>query len=406
MKVASVTYARFHFGSLTIVPLAIVFLTLQSVPAAAQTPPPRDRAQTPANAAGDDRDAALARGWNALAGGKPEAAIAAADAILKTRPWDHGALLLKIDALSGTSPVKALDAYEAWLGARRVDDLGLLEPIAGATLRELSAHNDQVIRLEALRQLTACGSTSARAALVNAQANVVADAELVKLGDANALERLKTGAAAEGVNKPAIANALASAGAAGLPTLIKLSSAPDVTTRIAAIGALAKMRAEPARGALQRGMTDSDPMVRAWSAVGLARLQDAAGLAQVDKMLNSNVPDLQLLAAEAWDGESGPWVAALRPLLANRDGLVRFQAARLMAPIDPDAARQVFSEGLSDANPVVRVESARLVAQTAGERPDSLDLPRLRQMLRTSDATIRLTAAVAILSGICHRPGN
>jgi HEAT repeat protein len=382
------------------VAVALFQLAIQTTPLHAQ--PPRDRAQA-APAEAPSREAALTRGWTALAAGKSAAAVDAAEEVLKTRPWDHAALSLKIEAIAAGSAVKGLDAYEAWLGTRSAEDLGLLEPVARATLRELSTHADDVIKLEALRQLAACALPAARAALVDAPANVVADAELVKQGDAAALERLKAAAAAEGINKTAIANALASAGAAGLPTLIRLAAAPDLPTRIAAVSALAKMRAEPARTALQRGMKDSDAMVRAWSAVGMARLQDQAGQTQVDQMLSSDVPDLQLLAAEAWDGEPGPWVAALRPLLSNRDGLIRFHAAKMIAPIDPEAAKQVFSEGLSDTNPVVRTESARLVSQVAESRPDALDIPRLRQLLRSTDATARLQSAVALLSGICRR---
>jgi HEAT repeat protein len=183
---------------------------------------------------------------------------------------------------------------------------------------------------------------------------------------------------------------------------LKLATSADVPTRISAVAALGTMRAESARSVLQQTMKDPDPMVRAWSAVGLFRLQDPSGIAQIDKMLASGIPDLQLLAAEAWDGQNGPWVSALRPLLTNRDGLVRFQAARLIAPIDPDAAKLVFSEGLADPNPIVRAETARLAGEMAAEQPGALDWPRLRPLLRSTDATTQLRAAVAILSGTCR----
>ena len=379
---------------------ALCVLVLLSSPTAAQTPP-RDGTARPAASAAE-RERALARGWTALAAGKSAAAVADADAVLKARPWDHSAQLLKIEGLAAQSPIKALDAYEGWLASPPVEDLGLLEPIARGMLRELSANPDPVIHLEALRQLAACRVPAARGALVDAPANVVTDAELVKQGDAQALARLKAAASAEGINKPAIAKAIASAGESGIPILLTLATSTDVTTRIAVVSGLAKLRAEAARGVLQRGMKDPDPMVRAWSAVGLFRLQDPMGLQQVDQMLASQVPDLQLLAAEAWDGQPGPWVGALRPLLANRDGLVRFEAARLIAPVDPEAAKQVFSEGLADPNPLVRVESARLAGEVAPEQPSALDWPRLRQLLRSTDATARLRAAVAILSGTCR----
>jgi HEAT repeat protein len=381
---------------------ALLLLVLLTSSTAAQTPA-RDRAATPAASnPASERESALARGWTALAQGKAAAAVTAADAVLKTRPWDHAAQLLKIEGLSIDRPIAALDAYEAWQGPQSGDDPGLLEPIARGVLRQLSSNPDPVVHLEALRQLAACRVPAARAALADAPANVVTDAELVKQGDAQALSRLQAAAAAEGANKPAIAKALASTGQAGLPVLLKLATATDVPTRIAAVAALGSMRAESARSVLQRTMKDPDPMVRAWSAVGLFRLQDPVGITQIDQMLASGVPDLQLLAAEAWDGQTGPWVSALRPLLTNRDGLVRFQAARLIAPVDPEAAKQVFSEGLADPNPIVRAETARLAGEMAAEQPGALDWPRLRQLLRSNDATMQLRAAVAILSGTCR----
>jgi len=378
---------------------------LAATPVVAQTPqrdrppPTLKRANTAA------RESALARGWTALSSGQLAAASAAADEVLAARPRDHAALSLKIEALSAGDALKGLDAYERWLGSRTSEDPGLLEPVARGVLRELSASSDQIVRIEALKQLAACGIGSARQALETvAPGNVAADAALAALGDSNAVERLKTAVAAPaGGNTSVLAKALGSAGPVGLPALLSLLKSPDIATRVAAASALGKMRAEPARAPLQGALTDSDPVVRASAAVALARLGDVGGQTLVDQMLNSDVADLRLLAAEAWDGEPGPWVAAIRPLLDNRDGLIRFHAAGLIAPVDPEAARQVLNEGLSDINPVVRAEAARLVADAADTRPEVLDLARLRQLLRGPEPTLRLPAATAILAGICGR---
>src|SRR5687768_1660348 len=58
----------------------------------------------------------LAKGWTAIAVGKPDEAVAVANQILKRRPGSHGALMLKIEGLAaGARPLLALDAYEEWL---------------------------------------------------------------------------------------------------------------------------------------------------------------------------------------------------------------------------------------------------------------------------------------------------
>jgi HEAT repeat protein len=307
---------------------------------------------------------------------------------------------LKIEALSASDPLKGLDTYERWLGSRTDEDLGLLEPVARGVLTALASSNDQVIRNAALQQLAASGISSAREAMAaTAQGGASLDATLADVGDAQAIERLKTAAAAPGNDdKSAVARGLASAGEAGVPGLLRLMRSQNLPTRIAAITSLGKLRAKEAQQPLQAALTDSDPVVRATAAVALARLGDATGQAEVDKMLGSEIPDLQLLAAGAWDGESGPWVGAIRPLLDNRDGLIRFQAARLIAPVDPDAARQVLNEGLADPNPVVRTESAHQLAEVVEAHPEILDPARLRQLLRLPDPMLRLRAASALLA--------
>jgi hypothetical protein len=106
---------------------------------------------------------------------------------------------------------------------------------------------------------------------------------------------------------------------------------------------------------------------------------------------------VQLAAAEAWEGREGPWVAVIRPLLDNPDGVIRLQAARAIGPIDPAAARRVFDQALGDDNPVVRYESAKALDSLAEANPGVLDLPALRRRLRDHDAHVRLAVASALL---------
>jgi HEAT repeat protein len=90
-------------------------------------------------------------------------------------------------------------------------------------------------------------------------------------------------------------------------------------------------------------------------------------------------------------------VAVVRPLLENPDGLIRLQAARVIAPVDPESARRVLGAALGDANPVVRYESAQTLESVGDSQPSILDLPTLRQRLRDRDAHVRMTVARTLL---------
>jgi HEAT repeat protein len=90
-------------------------------------------------------------------------------------------------------------------------------------------------------------------------------------------------------------------------------------------------------------------------------------------------------------------VAVITPLLQNPDGLIRLQAARVLSPVDPDAARRVLDAALADANPVVRYESAKTLEAVADTHPAAIDLPALRKRLRDRDAHVRLPVASALL---------
>ncbi|MEP6918021.1 MAG: HEAT repeat domain-containing protein, partial [Acidobacteriota bacterium] len=151
-------------------------------------------------------------------------------------------------------------------------------------------------------------------------------------------------------------------------------------------------------GALQQAFKDPDPFVHSSAAVALARLKDPEGQAYVEQMLQSDVPELRLAAAEAWNGQDGPWVEAIRPLLVNRDGLNRVRAARLIAPIDPESARRTLQEAAADPNPVMRAESVRIAAELAQQRPAITDMAQLRRLLRDHDAATRLSSAGALMA--------
>lgn len=155
---------------------------------------------------------------------------------------------------------------------------------------------------------------------------------------------------------------------------------------------------------LQRLLADPDPFVRSSVAVALARMGDDRAQTIVDRMLESEVPDLRLMAAEAWNGQQGPWVAAIMPLLDNRDGVTRLQAARLIAPVNPDAARRTLQEAAGDPNPVIRAEAASIMAKVAPTVPDIVDVAQARKLLRDTDPSVRMAAAAVVMAAA--RAGN
>src|SRR5919107_1210670 len=85
---------------------------------------PRDRTATAS--AANPEISTIASGWAALAAGRTQEATKAADSVLARRPADHRALDLKIDAIEHGEPLRALDAYDAWFGRTRIEDLFLI----------------------------------------------------------------------------------------------------------------------------------------------------------------------------------------------------------------------------------------------------------------------------------------
>jgi HEAT repeat protein len=374
------------------------FLTSAAALALLMIPLAQARDQAPARSTTTVSDAAtLAAGWTALAAGQQAAAAREAAKILARTPWNHAALTLRIEALSAGDPLRALDAYEAWLANRTREDAGLLEPAARAILRQIARGADADLRHDARRALAAAGVVMPAAA-PDQEDQLDADAARAKDGDAAARKRLQTAVTAGTIDPATLADALASAGPAGTPMLMTMLTSAAGPSRAAAAAALGRRKVEEAKSALQKLMTDPDPYVRSTAAVALGRMGDPQAMTIVERMLQSEVPDLRIMAAEAYDGQNGAWVSAIMPLLENRDGVTRLQAARLIAPVNPEAARRTLQEAAGDPNPVIRAEAVRVMGDVAGRAPEVTDLSQARRLLRDADPGIRVHAAAAVLA--------
>ena len=368
--------------------IGLLVVALFANSAAAQTPRPASDAQ------------AISRGWTALAAGRVNEAVSAADGVLQKQPRSHAAFTLKIEALStGAQPIAALDAYEAWLPktGRNVDDRGLLQPVAAGLLRVLSTDADQSARATALRRLAENGDESALDALrkQSAGGDQRSSIALADQGDAGAITVLQALAGSgSGRDVSAAIDSLAAHG--GIPPSLLDTLLKDRVpmNRAAAVRALGRSSDPRSTQQLEALSQDQDGLVRATATLARAKKGDRQALAAARVMLASEVPDIRLFAAEALQS-SLPVEAeqAARPLLTNRDGLYRFRAAAIVGHTDPSAVQGIFIEGLGDPNPLVRQEAARIATEAL---PD--DIALLRQLLRHADHIIVANAAGTILS--------
>jgi HEAT repeat protein len=360
----------------------------------------RDRAAATSAAPRSDA-AALAAGWTAAAAGRVDAAVKEADTILQRRPWDRAALTLKIGALAAATPLRALDAYEQWIAAGHTDDAALLEPVAIGILQEIANGSGAEFKRPALHALAAARVAGAQQALdalpASADAQMDSDVEKGRAGDAAAVQRLTAQASTASGGTPTVARALGEIGTGGESGLLLLVKAQNPQTRAAAAEGLGGIDSDSARAALKALGQDADPMVRVAATISLAQLGESSALSSVERMLANNVPDMQLAAARAWKGKPGPWVAVVKALLDNPDGLTKIEAAQAIAPVDPDAASRVLDGALSDPNPVIRYAAASAIDERLEGRFAGGNLATLRQRLRDRDTAVRFTVAKLLL---------
>lgn len=388
---------------------ALVLTALVAAPAAAQTPP-RDAAQ--ASASSSSELSIIASGWSALAAGRSDEALNAAERLLSKSPTNHHALGLKIEAQSHGAPVAALDTYERWLRGTRIEDVFLLAPIARGTLEQIAAGNDEALRIRALQKLAAHGDGRAASLLKQtSQTPGVTVVQLAMEGEAAAAQRLLDPKVAQKVQPQVLARALPAAGPAAVFALQALLKHPAAPVRMEAALSLGKLGAPEAIPDLKALF--NDPEVRPYAAVALTRLGDSDGEPLVQELLQSPVMDMRLLGAQAYEGRgSGPWVQALMPALQDPNGLTRVRAAELLAPVAPESARPVLQEAAQDPNPVVRADVMRVIERTelfvpadspldsatSTEAGPAKGLSTLRLLLRDPEAATRLSAAAAILA--------
>ncbi len=314
---------------------------------------------------------------------------------------------MKIHAQTGVGkPLEGLTSYERWLGPSPTEDVFLLVPVATGLLWQIADGEDTGLRLSSLESLSRGGSAGARSRLQELTASTPAAlAALAGLGDATSATALVNGAVSGQIRPENAAELLPAAGPAAIDALMNLLKAPAPPVRADAIRGLGRLNARGAIPQLREALDDPHPLVSSSAAVALARLGDPAGEEQANRMLGSDVPDVRLMAAAAFAARGdNRWTASITPLLQDPNGLTSLTAAELIATVNPEAAYAVVAAALSDSNPVVRAEGARVLAIPALAGLVRSDLSSLRRLLRDLDPSVRLRSSSIILDLVSGRP--
>lgn len=347
----------------------------------------------------------LARAQAARAAGELPEVLRLTAEILAVAPANRDAAALRIEAqLARQERRQAAVTYDRYVAATGVEDSGLLSGLAKAELKALSL-SEQSLRLRswALERLARAGDQSAREELramalshkATIAERVNGNISLARLGDAGAGERLGSLAASPELrDRTSIVEALEAAGVRSSSAIVVgLLDDPNPTTRAASARALGTLKAYEAIPRLQKALADPVFLVRLSAAVGLKRLGDTSADGLLAGWLRSDLADVRLVAAEAYqDGVTREWTKAILPLVDHGNDLTRLKAAELLMGHEAARSRSILVDAVRSPNPAVREAASRLL-----ERLTPPDLRLLRGLLDDASPWVRLHAAGAIL---------
>jgi len=346
---------------------------------------------------GSEEAILVSRGWKMLSDGDAAQAASHASTILTAYPRSVAALALLVEAeIVRAGTLAGLDAYERWLGSRRIEDGYVIRIVALSSLRDASGSSDLGLRIEALKALAADGDAGALA-LLNNPANGERSPEvlaLASLGQERGVRAL-IAQLGTGFGTVRMIDALGqSRSPLAIPALMKLLSSDSPDFRAAAAAGLGRLGAKEAVNAIVPLMSESQPYpVRFAAAAALHRLAEPQGTVFLRSSLGSPHEPVRAQAAEelAAVADDTSWVAPVEALIASRDPQIRLQAARLLARRDAARARAVLENLLADQNPSIREEAGYALASVV-----SSDFVALRRALR-SDTRSRILASNRVL---------
>lgn len=341
--------------------------------------------------------AALADGWSRLAKGDAAGAALVASQALARDPLSAAAASLAVEAeLARGGTTGGLNAYEKWLGSRRLEDGYVLRRVARALLVEATGKQPNfTARLEALRALAADGDRDAAATLEQgAHAGRFAETRaLAALGNEQAVARLIAQLASAPMKTPII-DALAESGSKlAVPPLQALLADPSDVNRAAAADALGRLGAVETIPQLRPLLNDQVFIVKLKAAGALFRLNDSEGLLLLNEVAQSEHAAIRVAAAKELESQPDTlWQSMVRNLTSDPDPVVRMDAARLIAPYDQPLAKRVLDELMRDGNIGIREAASDVLVERVAS-----DFATLRALLRSGDLAVRVKAAGRIL---------
>lgn len=375
----------------TVVALGIVLvfpeLTAQQ---AKPVPAPAPQSESPA----------LAAGWSALAAGDVAKASAAANAAVSSQPRSiaAAALLIEVEIARGGG-LAGLQAYEGWLGARKLEDGYLLRRVARAILWDGS--NSPDVGVLALEFLAGDDDIAARARLSigTGQGSLAETRALARIGDEGAVNRLILALEKQtGTARLRYIDWLAESGhRRAIPVLMRFLDDQDPLIVLHAANALGKLDAKGALPRLRQIHADASASgffpVQLASAGSLFQLGDFSAVGFLQRQLTSEAATVRIQAAEYMvNRPDGTWQQVVRALVADSDPAIRIRAARLIAPFDLDLARQTLEAAAVDGNPAVRNLAGKAVAERT-----ATDFGVFRRLIRSPDPEVRTRAAGRVL---------
>ena len=232
-------------------------------------------------------------------------------------------------------------------------------------------------------------------------ASMFALAALVKLGHADALDEILSGATLPDPNVRA-----AALGVLGrlkvkrsLPLLSQAVYDPDPSVRAFAAGALGEFGAPDAASALTHAIEDEDPRVRSIAASSLGRLNLPHTKPLLWQAARDPIDLVRVGAVEALLrlGDSEAMLVA-RELANHPNPSVRGGVAQAIGQARSNAGLPLLDRLRQDLQPQPRLMAARALGTLS-----TRDLiPTIKQAMQDSDAAVRLTAAGSLLQGLHH----
>lgn len=307
-------------------------------------------------------------------------------------------------AVAAGKPGEALETYDRYFTSTQKHDPSLLAAVAKGILAGVAAAPASLSRIDALERLARAGDARSLGQLT-AEAGgrntlmhegIPADCALARLGDEGAVDRLIQRLGDDTLrDKSLILSSLAETGAKrAASAIVPFLADENPANREGAARALAKIGSReqiaPVRAAFD---AEWHPAMRQTLAMTLHCLGSTAGDALLKQLETNRMPEVRLVAVEAYHATNTPtWRTLARALLRSSSEGVRLRAAVLLGASDPDAAKEL-AKAAASTNIATREVGARLL-----EAAGSKDFTLLVTLLHDPSPVVRTYAAGAVLA--------